>query len=45
MDAMTRVTKPAEKPGRLQLAILQWQRQLLAQRQARADDERRPEAA
>jgi uncharacterized protein YigA (DUF484 family) len=30
MDALTRVTQKAEKPGRLQLAIVEWQRQLIA---------------
>jgi hypothetical protein len=30
MDALTRVTQQAEKPGRLHLAILEWQRQLIA---------------
>jgi hypothetical protein len=45
MDSMTRVTRPAEKPGRLHLAILEWQRQLLAERDARADEQKQPEAA
>ena len=45
MDASTRVTQQAEKPGRLQLAIVEWQRQLIAQRAARTDDESRPAAA
>jgi hypothetical protein len=35
MDALTRVAQQAEKPGRLQLAIAEWQRQLIAQREAR----------
>jgi hypothetical protein len=30
MDALTRVTQEAERPGRLHLAILEWQRQLIA---------------
>jgi hypothetical protein len=30
MDAWTRVIHQAEKPGRLHLAILEWQRQLIA---------------
>jgi hypothetical protein len=30
MDALTRLTQQAEKPGRLHLAILEWQRQLIA---------------
>ena len=34
MDALTRVTQQTEKPGRLHLAILEWQRQLVAARQA-----------
>jgi hypothetical protein len=34
MDALTRVTQRAEKPGRLQLAIVEWQRQLIARREA-----------
>jgi uncharacterized protein YigA (DUF484 family) len=34
MDALTRVTQQAEKPGRLQLAIVEWQRQLIAEREA-----------
>ena len=45
MDALTRVTQQAEKPGRLQLAIVEWQRQLIAQREARTGEERRPAAA
>jgi hypothetical protein len=45
MDALTRVTLRAEKPGRLQLAILEWQRELIAKREVRTDDKRRPEAA
>jgi hypothetical protein len=32
MNALRRVTQQAEKPGRLHLAILEWQRQLIAQR-------------
>ena len=45
MDSLARFTQQAEKPGRLQLAILEWQRQLVAKREARAevliqDDER-----
>ena len=34
MDALRRATQEAEKPGRLQLAILEWQRQLVARREA-----------
>jgi hypothetical protein len=45
MDALTRVTQRAEKPGRLQLAIIEWQRQLIEKREARVVDEQRPEAA
>ena len=30
MDALKRVTQEAEKPGRLHLAIVEWQRQLIA---------------
>lgn len=35
MDRFTRVTQQADKPSRLQLAILEWQRQLIARREAR----------
>jgi hypothetical protein len=35
MSAMIRVTLQPEKPGRLQLAIIGWQRQLIAKREAR----------
>jgi len=45
MDAWTRVTQQSEKPGRLQLAIVEWQRQLIAKREARIGDEKRPQAA
>lgn len=34
MDGLIRVTRQAEKPGRLQLAIIEWQRQLIAKRKA-----------
>jgi hypothetical protein len=34
MDQLRRVTQEAEKPGRLHLAIVEWQRQLLARREA-----------
>jgi hypothetical protein len=37
MERLARVTQQAEKPGRLQLAILEWQKQLVAKRQARAE--------
>jgi uncharacterized protein YigA (DUF484 family) len=30
MDPRTRVTQQAEKPSRLQLAIIEWQRQLMS---------------
>jgi hypothetical protein len=42
MDGLTRVTQQAEKPGRLQLAIVEWQRQLIAQREARTSEGDRP---
>jgi hypothetical protein len=45
MDTLKRITQPAEKPGRLQLAIVEWQRQLIAKREARLADEKRPVAA
>jgi hypothetical protein len=45
MDSLTRLTREREKPGRLQLAILEWQRQLIAKREVQADAERQPEAA
>ena len=32
MDRLTRVTQQSEKPGRLQLAIVEWQRQLIEKR-------------
>jgi hypothetical protein len=35
MDGLTRIAQQAEKPGRLQLAIVEWQRQLIAKREAR----------
>lgn len=34
MEALTRVTQQTEKPGRLQLAIIAWQRQLIAKPEA-----------
>ena len=45
MEKSIRDIRQGEKPGRLQLAILEWQRQLVAKREARAeplirDDER-----
>ena len=45
MDALTRVTQRAEKPGRLELAIIEWQRQLIEKREARIAVEKQPEAA
>ena len=39
MKAHTRVVESAEKPGRLQLAILEWQRQLVRAREARAAEQ------
>lgn len=37
MDKLTRGITQSEKPGRLQLAIIQWQRQLIAQRSEMRD--------
>jgi hypothetical protein len=34
MKAQSRIDKSAEKPGRLELAILEWQRQLVRARQS-----------
>ena len=34
MRTITVVTEPEEKPGRLQLAVVAWQRQLVEQRNA-----------
>jgi len=45
MEMLKRVPQRAEKPGRLQLAIIEWQRQLIEKREARTVDEKRPEAA
>jgi hypothetical protein len=45
MIALTRTTQQTEKPSRLQLAIVEWQRQLVAEREARRGYEQRPEAA
>ena len=36
MDGLTGIIQQGEKPGRLQLAIVEWQRQLIAIREARA---------
>ncbi len=38
MDGLIRVIRQAEKPSRLQLAIIEWQRQLIAKREARKDE-------
>jgi hypothetical protein len=35
MHELRRVTQEVEKPGRLHLAIVEWQRQLIARREAR----------
>jgi hypothetical protein len=50
MDRLTRITQQADRPGRLQLAIIEWQRQLIAKREiakreARLADEDRSQAA
>jgi len=45
MDKLIRGSHEAEKPSRLQLAILDWQRQLVAKRAGRVGDESQPEAA
>jgi len=45
MATLTRITQQTEKPGRLQLAIVEWQRQLIEKREARIADEKRPQAA
>jgi hypothetical protein len=37
MDRSTGVTQQAEKPGRLQLAIVEWQWQLIAKRDPRIE--------
>ena len=37
MDRVTQTTGQVEKPGRLQLAIVEWQRMLVAKRKAQAD--------
>jgi hypothetical protein len=38
MNPITRVTQQPEKPGRLQLAIIGWQRQLITKREARKSE-------
>jgi hypothetical protein len=40
-----RVAEPVEKPSRLQLAITEWQRQLVEQAKARHGDRREPVGA
>jgi hypothetical protein len=35
MPAFTRITPPVEPPSRLQLAIMEWQRQLIEMRRQR----------
>jgi hypothetical protein len=45
MKPQTRIVESAEKPSRLQLAILEWQRQLLRAREVRmAEQFREPRA-
>jgi hypothetical protein len=41
----TRLTEPAEKPGRLQLAIREWQRQLVEKAKVTQGGWREPTAA
>ena len=45
MEILERVIQRVEKPGRLQLAIIEWQRQLIEMRETQTGDEKRPEAA
>jgi hypothetical protein len=45
MDRLTRITQQPEKPGRLQLAIVEWQRQLVERQGARITSQTRPQAA
>jgi hypothetical protein len=45
MERVTRDAQEPEKPSRLQLAILEWQRQLLAKRTAGVENEGQAEAA
>ena len=37
MDGLIGVNQRAEEPGRLQLAIVEWQRQLIAKHEARTE--------
>ncbi len=39
MDGLTRISQKPEKPSRLQVAILEWQRQLVLKRASRVADE------
>jgi len=41
----TRPIQPLEKPGRLQLAIREWQRQLIEKAKVAYDDRREPAEA
>ncbi len=45
MDGLTRISQKPEKPSRLQLAILEWQRQLVLKRASRVADETQPATA
>jgi hypothetical protein len=45
MLEFTRSTEPAEKPSRLQLAIREWQRQLVEKAKVTHGDRREPIAA
>ena len=45
MLEFTRLTEPAEKPSRLQLAIREWQRQLVEMAKVTHGDRREPTAA
>jgi hypothetical protein len=45
MRESRRLAPPVEKPGRLQLAIMEWQRQLVEQARVRHGDRREPTGA
>jgi hypothetical protein len=45
MDDLTRGAQKPEKPSRMQLAILEWQRQLVLKRASRVADETQPATA
>jgi hypothetical protein len=45
MLEFTRLTEPAEKPSRLQLAIREWQRQLVEKAKVGYGDRREPTVA